>query len=85
MTESGLLWSSFNARIGFKDYTNDLVPALQILLAFYLLLFNNYRKKTSPNLAINASDFNLGRVDKVYKIVTEFMTLFIVTKPSTPP
>ena len=42
-------------------------------------------KNLSLNLAINASDFNLGRTDKVYKIIIESITLFTVTKLLTPP
>ena len=37
------------------------------------------------NLVINAGDFNLGYVDKLYKIVTKSITLSTVTKPLMPP
>ncbi|XTI91272.1 hypothetical protein V2W45_1243755, partial [Cenococcum geophilum] len=62
-----------------------LILALQILSASRLLPSNSCGKKTSLNLAINAGDFDLGRVDKVYEIVTESITLSTITKPLTPP
>lgn len=50
-----------------------------------MLMIPTAIKNLSLNLAIDASNFNLGRVDKIYKIVIKFITLFTVIKPSTPP